>query len=93
MSQRASRMLDCTESLWGKALAECDERGEALPLAAKEMSRLFPSLWSTRMAAEHWTAKNPQETSNSAIRVWGVCRNGRTRVLCGTGFLFARIFL
>jgi hypothetical protein len=32
---------------WSDALAECDARGwDALPLASKEMSRLFPNLWS-----------------------------------------------
>jgi hypothetical protein len=42
------------------ALAECDERGwDTLPLAAKEMSRLFPKLWTTRKAAERWLAKAP----------------------------------
>jgi hypothetical protein len=42
------------------ALAECDERGwDALPLAAKEMSRPFPKLWATTKAAERWLAKNP----------------------------------
>ena len=30
-------------------LAECDERGwDALPLAAQELTRLFPKLWATR---------------------------------------------
>ena len=44
------------------ALAECDERGwDALPLAAREMCRLFPRLWVTRKAAERWIAKNPQK--------------------------------
>jgi hypothetical protein len=34
------------------ALAECDERGwDALPLAAKELSRLIPDLWATKKAA------------------------------------------
>jgi hypothetical protein len=43
------------------ALAECDERRwDALPLAAKELSRLFPNLWATQKAAERWLAKNPQ---------------------------------
>jgi hypothetical protein len=37
------------------ALAKCDERGwDALPLAAKEMSRLFPNLWATKKAAKRW---------------------------------------
>jgi hypothetical protein len=46
---------------WSDALAECDVRGwDALPLAAKEMGRLFPNLWATTKAAERWLAKNPQ---------------------------------
>jgi hypothetical protein len=46
------------------ALAECDEQGlDALPLAAKEMSRLFPHLWTMKKSAEHWSAKNPPEPS------------------------------
>jgi len=36
------------------------ERRDGLPLAAKEMSRLFPSLWATKKAAERWTEKTPQ---------------------------------
>src|SRR5215472_4653528 len=36
------------------------ERRDGLPLAAKEMSRLFPSLWATEKAAERWTEKTPQ---------------------------------
>jgi hypothetical protein len=55
------------------ALAECDARGwDALPLAAKEMCRLFPSLWGTERAAERWLAKNPLEPYRDIIRVWGV---------------------
>jgi hypothetical protein len=43
------------------ALAQCDDQGwDALPLAAKEMCRLFPNLWATRKAAERWVVKNPQ---------------------------------
>ena len=42
------------------ALAKCDERGwDALPLAAKEMSRLFPNLWATKKAAKRWLEKEP----------------------------------
>ena len=42
------------------ALAECDERGwDALPLAARELYRLFPSLWTTRKAAKRWLEKEP----------------------------------
>jgi hypothetical protein len=55
------------------AMAECDQRGwNALPLAAKELSRLFPDLWSTQKAAERWAAKNPPEAHIDLIRVWGV---------------------
>jgi hypothetical protein len=37
-----------------KALEICEENGwEALPLAVKELTRLFPDLWSTRKAAEY----------------------------------------
>ena len=55
------------------ALAECDQRGwNALPLAAKEMARLFPGLWPSPKAAERWLAKNPLEPYRDLIRVWGV---------------------
>ena len=44
------------------ALAECDARGwDALPLAPRQFSRLFPDLWDTEKAAERWLAKNPLE--------------------------------
>jgi hypothetical protein len=60
------------------ALAECDARGwNALPLAAKEMSRLFPTVWATKKAAERWTAKNPPEAYRDIIRVWGVLNTYR----------------
>jgi hypothetical protein len=50
------------------ALAECDEQGlDALPLAAKEMSRLFPHLWTMKKSAEHWSAKNPPEPSTPCL--------------------------
>jgi hypothetical protein len=52
------------------ALAECDELGwDALPLAAKEMSRLFPHLWATKKSAERWLVKNPPEAQRDIIRV------------------------
>jgi hypothetical protein len=55
------------------ALAECDERGwDALPLAAKELSRLFPDFWATKKAAERWIVKNPPKQYRDIIRVWGV---------------------
>ena len=41
-------------------------------MAAKEMCRLFPSLWGTERAAERWAAKNPLEPHRDIIRVWGV---------------------
>ena len=52
------------------ALAECDELGwDALPLAAKEMSWLFPHLWDTKKAAERWARKNPPEAYRDIVRV------------------------
>lgn len=64
----------------GDAIAECDERGwDALPLAAKELSRLFPDLWPTQKAAERWAAKNPPEAYLDLIRVWGVFEYKPTR--------------
>ena len=61
---RASRylaMAPAGSSVTGRrlvdALHEGDERGwDALPLA-KELTRLFPKLWATGKAAEHWLAK------------------------------------
>jgi hypothetical protein len=36
-----------------QAFQACEENGwEALPLAAKELTRLFPELWATERAAE-----------------------------------------
>ena len=62
----------------GDALAECDaESWDALPLAAKELTRLFPNLWETAKAAERWTAKNPPEAYTDTIRVWGVLNTYR----------------
>ena len=55
------------------ALAACDGRGwDALPLAQKELSRLFPELWETTKAAERWLARNPLFPLMNIIRVWGV---------------------
>jgi hypothetical protein len=63
---------------WSHALAECvDQEWDALPLAAKEMSRLFPSLWATKKAAERWIVKNPPEAYIDIIRVWGVLNTYR----------------
>jgi hypothetical protein len=62
------------------ALAACDARGwDALPLAPKELTRLFPALWATKKAAERWTAKNPPEAIRDIIRVWGVLNTYRPR--------------
>jgi len=61
-----------------KALEICEENGwEALPLAAKELTRLFPELWSTRKAAEDWARKNPLNPCISIIRLWGVLNTYR----------------
>jgi hypothetical protein len=63
---------------WSNALAECDERGwDALPLAAKELCRLFPVLWATKKAAERWIVKNPLDAYRDIIRVWGVLNTYR----------------
>src|SRR6266404_7647108 len=60
------------------ALAEWDAKGwDALPLAPKELSRLFPALRQTAKAAERWTAKNPPEAIRDIIRVWGVLNSYR----------------
>ena len=60
------------------ALAECDERGwDALSLAPKELTRLFPALWLTKKSAERWTAKNPPKAYTDIIRVWGVLNTYR----------------
>jgi hypothetical protein len=60
------------------ALAECDGRGwDALPLAAKEMSRLYPNLWATKKAGERWIVKNPLDAYRDIIRVWGVLNTYR----------------
>src|SRR5262249_46780246 len=63
------------------------ERGwNALPLAPKELSRLFPHRWETRKAAERagsprtpqrLIAKNPPEAYRDIIRVWGVLNTYR----------------
>jgi hypothetical protein len=66
------------------ALAECYGRGrDALRLAPKELTRLFPALWATKKAAERWIAKNPLEAIRDIIRVGGVLNayrpQGQTR--------------
>ena len=61
-----------------RALEACEENGwDALPLAAKELSRLLPELWRTRKAAEDWARKNPLTSVVSIIRVWGVLNTYR----------------
>ena len=61
-----------------QALEACEKNGwEALPLAAKELHRLFPDLWRTRKAAEDWARKNPLNSLLSIIRVWGVLNTYR----------------
>jgi hypothetical protein len=60
------------------ALGECDARGwDALPLAPRQLSRLFPDLWDTEKAAQRWIAKNPPEAYRDIIRVWGVLNSYR----------------
>ena len=61
-----------------QGIAGCDDQGwDALPLAAKEMSRLFPNLWATKKAGERWTVKNPPRAYRDIIRVWGVLNTYR----------------
>jgi hypothetical protein len=53
-----------------KALEACEENGwEALPLAPKELTRLFPDLWEAKKAAERWAVKNPPEPCRDIVRV------------------------
>ena len=60
------------------ALAKCDERGwDALPLAAKELARLFPSLWATRKAAKRRLEKESLNADRDIIRVWGLLHQYR----------------
>jgi hypothetical protein len=43
-----------------KALEACEENGwEALALAPKELTRLFPDLWEAKKAAERWGGEEP----------------------------------
>jgi hypothetical protein len=46
-------------------------------LAAKELCRLFPSLWATRKAAKRWLEKEPLNAHRDIIRVWGVLNEYR----------------
>jgi hypothetical protein len=55
------------------ALAKCNEQGwDALPLAPRELNRLFPDLWDTAKAAKRWSEKKPREADTDAIRLWGL---------------------
>jgi hypothetical protein len=55
------------------ALTKCDARGwDALPLAPRELHRLFPGLWETEKAAKRWSEKKPPEATDSYIRLWGL---------------------
>jgi hypothetical protein len=63
-----------------KALEICEEQGwDALPLAAKQLHRLFPELWGTKKAAEDWARKNPLGASGRSPtkRLWIVKRRAR----------------
>jgi hypothetical protein len=61
------------DSRLAAALAECNERRwDALPLAPRELNRLFPGLWETEKAAKRWAEKKPQEASSDCIRDWGL---------------------
>jgi hypothetical protein len=79
-------------------LTECDARGwKALPLAPKELCRLFPALWDTAKAAERWTAKDPQKAYIDIIRFGGFLtligrrtRRAGPRRWCGMGRMDAR---
>ena len=56
-----------------RALEACEENGwEALPLAATELTRLFPELWATQRAAEDWAGNNPLNPNISIIRLGGL---------------------
>ena len=53
------------------ALRQCEAKGwTALPLAPAELNRLFPDLWATPKAAEHWLGRTPTG-NNDAISAWG----------------------
>ena len=59
------------DSRLADALAGCEENGwDALPLAAKQLTRLFRELWSTERAAENWRRKNPLFPLISIIRIF-----------------------
>ena len=52
--------------------ATCYRDWDALPLAVRELCRLFPSLWVTRKAAERWLVKEPLDAHRDIIRIWGL---------------------
>jgi hypothetical protein len=55
------------------ALAECDAKGwNALPLAPRELNRLFSNLWPTLKAAKRWSEKKPLAANMDTIRLWGL---------------------
>ena len=78
---RQANIIVCDEDPTVSLVEEvklCEENGwEALLLAAKELTRLFPELWSTRKAAEDWSRKNPLNPCISIIRLWGVLNTYR----------------
>ena len=93
---RQANIIVCDEDPTVSLVEEvklCEENGwEALLLAAKELTRLFPELWSTRKAAEDWSRKNPLNPCISIIRVWGSltltalrARRAGQRRCCGIG--------
>ena len=45
----------------------CYRDWDALPLAAREMCQLFPSLWATPQAAERWLEKEPLDAHRDII--------------------------
>jgi hypothetical protein len=66
------------DSRLARALERCEEQGwDALPLASKQLTRLFTELWGTERAAENWLRKNPLMPLISIIRVWGVLNTYR----------------
>jgi hypothetical protein len=63
------------DSRLADALAACEENGwDALPLAPRELSNLFPELWGSGKAAENWLRKNPLNPYVSIIGFGGSLR-------------------
>ena len=46
-------------------------------MAARELCRLFPSLWATRKGAKRWLEKEPLAAHRDIIRVWGLLHEYR----------------